>query len=266
MGIRKGSVDLSTVSCELHLYPICHLFSSITQISQMNESEGPGLGSKKHNTLTALPCSHRVVFWQVWNTPTFNVLIQQSCSFHANYYACSKEIIPRGRRRKKAVRTSFAYRVVFFQILSCILLSIPSDFSDKDDAFCLGVLQEHLQAVYKVCPIKWITADALQEKKQTNIAWYSGLLKDNSWWYLRIIGHPVSKYFVAFNKRCRAIQPEHHTQPIILTNLYSSLQPWSGQAKSLYIWPWFVTLPLEMGWWKVRTPHLVKMHMSMKFH
>lgn len=81
--------------------------------------------------------------------------------------------VTKSRRREKwkVVRMCFAYRVVFFQILSRILLGIPSDLSDKDDAFCLGVLQEHLQAVYKVCPIKWIAANALVEK--TDKHWFA---------------------------------------------------------------------------------------------
>lgn len=62
---------------------------------------------------------------------------------------------------------SFPYRVVLFQVLCCILLCISSNFSNKNNALRLGILQEHLQTVYEVCAIKWIPANTLQETKQT---------------------------------------------------------------------------------------------------
>lgn len=77
------------------------------------------------------------------------------------------------------------YRVVLFEVLCCILLSIASDFSNEDDALCLGILQEHLQTVYEVCTVEWIPANTLQETKQTLVV-YSGLSEDNSSEYLRI--------------------------------------------------------------------------------
>lgn len=64
-----------------------------------------------------------------------------------------------------------AYRVVLFEVLCCILLSVASDFSNEDDALCLGILQEHLQAVYEVCTIEWIPTNTLQEKKQTLVVY-----------------------------------------------------------------------------------------------
>lgn len=63
---------------------------------------------------------------------------------------------------------SFAYSVVLFQVLCSILFSIPSNLSDKDDALCFGILQEHFQTVYEVRAIKWIATNTLQQKKTNN--------------------------------------------------------------------------------------------------
>lgn len=62
---------------------------------------------------------------------------------------------------------SFPYRIVLFEELRCIFLSVASDLSDEDDALCLRILQEHLQTIYEVCSIEWIPANTLQETKQT---------------------------------------------------------------------------------------------------
>lgn len=65
VGIRKGSADLSTVSCELHLYPICHLFSSITQSHRWMKAKARGWDqriatcSQLHHVLTVWRCSDR---------------------------------------------------------------------------------------------------------------------------------------------------------------------------------------------------------------
>lgn len=55
----------------------------------------------------------------------------------------------------------FTYRVVLFEVLCCILFSIAPDFSDKDDALRLGILQEHLQTIYEVGTIEWIPTNTL---------------------------------------------------------------------------------------------------------
>lgn len=79
----------------------------------------------------------------------------------------------------------FSYRVVLFEVLCCILLGVASDFSNKDDALRLGILQEHLQTVYEVCAVEWITANTLQETKQT-LAVYSRLSEEDSCEYLTV--------------------------------------------------------------------------------
>lgn len=79
----------------------------------------------------------------------------------------------------------FPYRVVLFQVLCCILLSIASNLSNKDDALCLRILQKHLQAVYEVCTVEWIPTNTLQETKQTLIL-HSSPSQGNSCEYFRI--------------------------------------------------------------------------------
>lgn len=54
----------------------------------------------------------------------------------------------------------FPYRIVLFQVLGSIFLCVASDLSNQDDALSLGVLQEHLQAVDKVCAVEGIAADS----------------------------------------------------------------------------------------------------------
>lgn len=62
-----------------------------------------------------------------------------------------------GSEEKSKVSGGFlAYGVVLFQIFSRVFLCIPSNLSDEDDALRLWILQEHLQTVYEVCPIKRI--------------------------------------------------------------------------------------------------------------
>lgn len=79
----------------------------------------------------------------------------------------------------------FPYRVVLFEVLRCILFSIAPDFSNKDDALCLGILQEHLQTIYEVCTVERIPANTLQKTKQTLVI-YKRLSKENSCEYLRL--------------------------------------------------------------------------------
>lgn len=55
----------------------------------------------------------------------------------------------------------FTYRVVLFEVICCILFSIAPDFSNKDDALCLWILQEHLQTIYEVGTIEWIPTNTL---------------------------------------------------------------------------------------------------------
>lgn len=66
---------------------------------------------------------------------------------------------------------SFPYRIVLFEVLRCIFLSVASDLSNEDDALCLRILQEHLQTIYEVCSVEWIPANTLQETKQTPVVY-----------------------------------------------------------------------------------------------
>lgn len=59
----------------------------------------------------------------------------------------------------------FPYGVMLFKIFCCILLRIASNLSNKDDAVCLGILQEHLQTVYEICAIEWISANTWKRAK-----------------------------------------------------------------------------------------------------
>lgn len=67
---------------------------------------------------------------------------------------------------RACARLRFPYRIVLFQVLGRIFLSVASNLSNQDDALGLGVLQENLQTVDEVCSVEGIAADALQKTKQ----------------------------------------------------------------------------------------------------
>lgn len=77
----------------------------------------------------------------------------------------------RERVTKSMSCVSFPYRIVLFEELRCIFLSVASDLSNEDDALCLRILQEHLQTIYEVCSVEWIPANTLQETKQTPVVY-----------------------------------------------------------------------------------------------
>ena len=67
----------------------------------------------------------------------------------------------RGQNKESEVKSwvFFPYSIVLFEVLRCILLSIASNLPNKDDALCLGIIQEHLQTINEVRTVEWIPAN-----------------------------------------------------------------------------------------------------------
>ena len=54
----------------------------------------------------------------------------------------------------------FTHRVVFYQVVSCLLLSLTTDLTDHDNSLGVLVGQEQLETIDEVGSIEWISTDS----------------------------------------------------------------------------------------------------------
>lgn len=164
-----STADLQNTSCESYLLPICHIIL-ITQIT-LTRSSKKASPKTQSNWIIAHVSSPRSS-WHILKGHNWELIQKKDKFFILTDISVEVKRCVRGYQRESEVKlwvssVPFPYRVILFQVLCRILLCISSDFSNKDNALRLGILQEHLQTVYEVCTIKWIPANTLEETKQT---------------------------------------------------------------------------------------------------
>ena len=54
----------------------------------------------------------------------------------------------------------YLVKVVFCQVGCCVFFGVAANLSDHHDSFGLGILEEDVDAVNKVCPVERIATDS----------------------------------------------------------------------------------------------------------